>query len=51
MVQLTRRRLLQGAGTTAVAATGLTGCLGRESGSLNSLTVAYVPIYRTCNTM
>ncbi|GCF15807.1 hypothetical protein Harman_37420 [Haloarcula mannanilytica] len=45
MVQLTRRRLLQGAGTTAVAATGLTGCLGRGSGSLNSLTVAYVPIY------
>jgi len=45
MVQLTRRRLLQGAGTTAVAATGLTGCLGRGSGSLGSLTVAYVPIY------
>ena len=45
MVQLTRRRLLQGAGTTAVAATGLTGCLGRGSGSLDSLTLAYVPIY------
>lgn len=45
MVQLTRRRLLQGAGTTTLAATGLTGCLGRGSGSLDSLTVAYVPIY------
>ncbi|WP_195156592.1 ABC transporter substrate-binding protein [Haloarcula sp. CBA1127] len=45
MVQLTRRRLLQGAGITAVTTTGLTGCLGRRSGSLNSLTLAYVPIY------
>ncbi|WP_262177462.1 ABC transporter substrate-binding protein [Haloarcula laminariae] len=45
MVQFTRRRVLRGAGTTAIAAAGLTGCLGRESGSLDSLTVAYVPIY------
>lgn len=45
MVQTTRRRLLQGVGASAVAATGLAGCLGRSSGSLDSMTLAYVPIY------
>ncbi|WP_198526021.1 ABC transporter substrate-binding protein [Haloferax sp. ATB1] len=46
MVELTRRRLLQGAGASAVAGTGVAGCLGRGGGdSLDSLTVAYVPIY------
>jgi len=44
MAHITRRRLLQttGAGTLA---TTLTGCLGQGSGSLGSITVAYVPIY------
>ena len=45
MVQITRRRLLEGAGASAVATAGIAGCLGQESGSLDSLTVAYVPIY------
>ena len=45
MVQISRRRLLQKAGTTTVAVTGMAGCLGRRSGPLDSLTVAYVPIY------
>ena len=45
MAELTRRRLLQSAGATTVASTGLAGCLGQGSGSLDSLTVAYVPIY------
>ncbi len=45
MVQTTRRRLLQGVGASTVAATGLAGCLGRSSGSLDSMTLAYVPIY------
>ncbi|XVH33339.1 ABC transporter substrate-binding protein (plasmid) [Haloferacaceae archaeon DSL9] len=45
MVQITRRRLLHGAGASAVAATGTAGCLGRSGGSLDSVTVAYVPIY------
>ena len=45
MSQLSRRGLLQRAGATTVAATGIAGCLGQGSGSLDSLTVAYVPIY------
>jgi len=45
MAQISRRRLLHGAGASAVAATGITGCLGRSSGSLDALTFAYVPIY------
>jgi len=45
MTQISRRRLLHGAGASAVAATGIAGCLGRSSGSLDSLTFAYVPIY------
>jgi len=44
MAPITRRRLLQTAGASTIAAT-LTGCLGRSSGSLGSMTVAYVPIY------
>src|SRR6056297_3253687 len=44
MAPITRRRLLQTAGASTIATT-LTGCLGRSSGSLDSLTVAYVPIY------
>ncbi|MFC7192302.1 ABC transporter substrate-binding protein [Halocatena marina] len=45
MVELTRRRLLHVTGATTVAATGIAGCLGQGGGSLDSLTVAYVPIY------
>lgn len=45
MVQISRRRLLEKAGTTTVAAAGIAGCLGQGSGSLDSVTVAYVPIY------
>ncbi|WP_135304602.1 ABC transporter substrate-binding protein [Haloarcula amylovorans] len=45
MNQISRRSLLQRAGATTVAATGITGCLGRGGGSLDSVTVAYVPIY------
>ncbi|WP_199180625.1 ABC transporter substrate-binding protein [Haloferax marisrubri] len=45
MVELTRRRLLQKAGVSTVAATGIAGCLGQSGGSLDSVTVAYVPIY------
>ncbi|SFS89177.1 NitT/TauT family transport system substrate-binding protein [Halostagnicola kamekurae] len=32
-------------GASAVAITGTAGCLGRSGGSLDSVTVAYVPIY------
>jgi NitT/TauT family transport system substrate-binding protein len=45
MIHISRRRLLQKAGATTVAAAGIAGCLGREGGSLDSVTVAYVPIY------
>lgn len=44
MAHITRRRLLQTAGAGTIATT-LTGCLGRTGGSLDSMTVAYVPIY------
>jgi len=44
MAPITRRRLLQTAGASTIATT-VSGCLGRRTGSLDSLTVAYVPIY------
>lgn len=45
MAQISRRRLLRGVGAGTVAATGIAGCLGRDNGSLDSVTIAYVPIY------
>ena len=45
MVYISRRRLLQKAGTTTVATAGIGGCLGQGGASLDSITVAYVPIY------
>ncbi|MFU1780777.1 ABC transporter substrate-binding protein [Haloarcula japonica] len=45
MGQISRRRLLQRAGTTTIAVTGVAGCLGQGGGSPDSLTVGYVPIY------
>ena len=45
MIDISRRRLLRKAGATTVAAAGIAGCLGRGEGSLDSVTVAYVPIY------
>jgi len=45
MNQTSRRKLLQSAGATTVAATGIAGCLGRSGNSLDSVTIAYVPIY------
>jgi NitT/TauT family transport system substrate-binding protein len=47
MIQISRRRLLQ-TGTTTIATAGIAGCLGQlgQGGpSLDSVTVAYVPIY------
>ncbi|TKX73044.1 MULTISPECIES: ABC transporter substrate-binding protein [Halorubrum] len=44
MVHISRRRLLQ-TGTATIAATGIAGCLGQGGSSLDSVTVAYVPIY------
>ncbi|MDV7351009.1 ABC transporter substrate-binding protein [Halorubrum distributum] len=44
MAHISRRRLLQ-TGATTIAATGVAGCLGQRGGSLDSVTVAYVPIY------
>ena len=44
MAPITRRQLLQTAGAGTIVAT-LTGCLGRGTGSLDSMTAAYVPIY------
>ena len=44
MAHISRRRLLQ-TGATTIAATGVAGCLGQRAGSLDSVTVAYVPIY------
>ena len=37
--------MLQGVGAGTAATVGLAGCLGDESGPLESITVAYVPIY------
>ncbi|MCX2818734.1 ABC transporter substrate-binding protein [Haladaptatus sp. F3-133] len=46
MRRISRRKLLQGIGTATVGASSLTGCLGQGSeGPLDSITVAYVPIY------
>jgi len=45
MIQTSRRGLLQKAGVTTIAATGIAGCLGQGGSSLDSVTVAYVPIY------
>ena len=45
MANISRRRLLQKASATTVAAAGVAGCLGQGGGSLDSVTVAYVPIY------
>jgi NitT/TauT family transport system substrate-binding protein len=46
MTTPTRRRVLRDVGTSVVAGSALAGCLGRsEGGSLDALTVAYVPIY------
>ena len=45
MAQISRRELLQRAGAATVAATGIAGCLGRGRGSLDSITLAHVPIY------
>ena len=44
MTHISRRRLLQ-TGATTIAATGVAGCLGQGGESLDSVTVAYVPIY------
>ena len=45
MIDVSRRRLLQKAGATTVASAGIAGCIGRGVPSLDSITVAYVPIY------
>jgi len=46
MTPITRRDVLRGAGTSVVAASTVAGCLGRGgAGSLDAVTVAYVPIY------
>ena len=44
MVHISRRRLLQTEATT-IATAGIAGCLGQGGASLDSVTVAYVPIY------
>jgi NitT/TauT family transport system substrate-binding protein len=45
VIEFTRRTLLRSAGTGTIATTGLAGCLGGGGGPLDSVTVAYVPIY------
>jgi NitT/TauT family transport system substrate-binding protein len=45
MVRISRRGLLQKVGATTIAATGTAGCLGQGGASLDSVSVAYVPIY------
>ena len=45
MLQQTRRDVLCRLGVGTVATSAMAGCLGRSSGQLDSLTVAYVPIY------
>ncbi|WP_018257573.1 ABC transporter substrate-binding protein [Halomicrobium katesii] len=44
MGHISRRRLLQ-TGATTIATAGIAGCLGEGGASLDSVTVAYVPIY------
>jgi len=43
--QISRRTIIRGLGTAAVATAGVAGCLDRSSGSVDSLTIAYVPIF------
>jgi NitT/TauT family transport system substrate-binding protein len=45
VIDISRRRLLQTAGGTTVAAAGIAGCLGQGGPALDSITVAYVPIF------
>lgn len=45
MNHITRRTVLRGVGAGAIATPGVAGCLGRGSSPLDSITVAYVPIY------
>ena len=45
MDYISRRKLLQSAGATTVATTGITGCLGQSGNALDSVSIAYVPIY------
>jgi NitT/TauT family transport system substrate-binding protein len=45
VIDVSRRRLIRKAGGTAVAAVGIAGCPGQGGPSLDSITVAYVPIY------
>jgi len=44
MIHISRRRLLQ-TGAATIGTAGIAGCVGQGGGSLDSLTVAYVPIY------
>ena len=44
MGHISRRRLLQ-TGAATIGTAGIAGCVGQDGGSLDSLTVAYVPIY------
>ena len=44
MVHISRRRLLQ-TGAATIGTAGIAGCVGQGGGSLDSLTIAYVPIY------
>ena len=44
MIHISRRRLLQ-TGAPTIATAGIAGCLGQGGASLDSVTVAYVPIY------
>ena len=43
--QTSRRDVLRGLGAGTVGTSAVAGCLGRSSGQMESLTVAYVPIY------
>ena len=45
MVHISRRGLLRKASVTTITAAGIPGCLGQGSASLDSVAVAYVPIY------
>ena len=43
--QMSRRGVLRGLGAGAITTPTVAGCLGQASGPLESITVAYVPIY------
>lgn len=43
--QTSRRSMLRGLGAGAIATPAVAGCLGQSGGSVESITVAYVPIY------